>query len=48
MALAAGICEAALAMLLCSAKKIAYKLSNSRSQFIILFISCIIYYINQL
>ena len=46
MALAAGICEAALAMLLCSAKKIAYKLSNSRSQFIILFISCIIYYIN--
>ena len=48
MALAAGICEAALALLLCSAKKIADKFSNSRSQFIILFISCIIYYINQL
>ena len=47
MSLAAGLCEASLAILISSIIKIALKLSNSSSQFIILFISLIIYIIND-
>ena len=47
MASAAGLCQAALAMLLCSTLKIASKLSNSCSMFIIAVISGFIYLFND-